>query len=138
MIERNRHSASVWLCGAQGLYFALFGIWPLLHIGSFQAVTGEKTDHLATGSESDHWLVYTVALLITVIGIVLLMAAGRRQVSAEIAMLGTASAAALASIDVLYVIRRTIAPIYLADAAVEAVFIVGWLIIVAVGRMRSR
>ncbi len=48
----------------QGVYFLLFGIGPLIDIRSFKMVTGEKTDHLVTGRESDHWLVMTVGLLI--------------------------------------------------------------------------
>jgi hypothetical protein len=134
----RRLSLPVFLSWVQGLYFTIFGLWPLIHIGSFQAVTGEKTDHLVTGRESDHWLVYTVALLITVIGVVLLTAAWRRRVSSEIALLGFASAAALASIDVLYVVRQTISPIYLADAAVEMIFIVGWIGVAVCRRWRPR
>jgi len=29
---------------AQGLYFAGTGIWPLVHMRSFEAVTGRKTE----------------------------------------------------------------------------------------------
>jgi hypothetical protein len=111
---------------SQGVYFTAFGVWPLAHIRSFQAVTGPKTDHLATGSESDHWLVYTVGALIVVIGVVLLLAAWRQQISIEVIVLGMASAATLAAIDVLFVLRNTIAPIYLADAAVELLLFAGW------------
>jgi hypothetical protein len=46
----------------------------------------------------------------------------------RIALLGLASAAALASIDVRFVSRKTISPIYLGDAAVEMVFVVGWTV----------
>ena len=42
---------AVWLCWVQGAYFLVTGVWPLVSIRSFQAVTGKKTDHLATGSE---------------------------------------------------------------------------------------
>ena len=105
------------VCWTQALYFSVTGPWPLIDIQSFQDVTGEKTDH---------WLVYTVALLITVIGIVLLLAVWRRQITSEIALLGLASAAVLASIDVIFVTRKTISPIYLGDAAVELVFVFGW------------
>jgi len=115
----GRARTAVVVCWAQALYFVVLGPWPLIDMRSFQAVTGEKTDH---------WLVKTVALLITAIGIVLLVAAWRRRVTSEIALLGFASAAALASIDVLYVFRQTISPIYLADAAVEMVFVVGWTV----------
>ena len=112
---------------AQGLYFFVLGLWPLADIRSFQLVTGEKTDHLVTGLEADHWLVATVAALIVVIGVVLLVAAWRRRISTEIVLLGIASAAVLAAIDIVYTTRQTISQIYLADAACEIAFIVAWI-----------
>src|SRR5436190_3160854 len=90
------------LLALQGLYFAATGIWRLVHLASFEAVTGPKTDD---------WLVQTVGALITVIGAVLLLAAGRRRLSAEVALLAVGSAAALAAVDVIFVTRGVIAPI---------------------------
>jgi hypothetical protein len=52
---------------AQESYYLLTGIWPIIHIGSFMAVTGYKTDI---------WLVKMVAFLSVTIGIQLLK---RRQ-----------------------------------------------------------
>src|SRR5437764_14959162 len=98
----------------QGLYFAVTGVWPLVHLESLEAVTGPKTDH---------WLVQTVGVLITVIGAVLLLAAYRRRLSAEVVLLAVGSAAALAAVDVVFVGRGVIPPIYLLDAAAEAVLI---------------
>jgi hypothetical protein len=117
----------------QGAYFAVLGIWPILGIHSFQAVSGPKTDHLPTGNENDHWLVFTVGALIATIGVTLLIAAYHRFITSEMIFLGGASALVLAIIDVLFVYRRVIAPIYLVDAVVEVVFCLSW-IIVAVSR----
>ena len=47
----------------QGVYFLLTGVWPLLSIRTFEAVTGPKVDR---------WLVKTVGLLVAVIGASLL------------------------------------------------------------------
>src|SRR5687767_9542789 len=99
------------LLWAQGAYYLVTGVWPLLSIETFQAVTGPKTDHLVTGNEADHWLVMTVGLLITSIALALLVAAGRRQSSPEIAVLAMGSALGLTLIDVIYVSRGVIAPI---------------------------
>jgi len=44
---------------AQGVYFLLTGIWPLLSMRTFEAVTGPKVDR---------WLVKTVGVLVAVIG----------------------------------------------------------------------
>jgi hypothetical protein len=111
----------------QGAYYFSFGLWPLVSIRTFEAIAGEKTDNLVTGLEADHWLVYTVGLLIAVIGATLLLSAWRNSVSLETAVLGGASALTLGAIDVVYVARQTILPIYLADAGIEVIFVVGWL-----------
>jgi hypothetical protein len=118
---------AVLLLWVQGLYFLLFGVWPLVSIRSFQLVTGPKTDHLPTGRESDHWLVMTAGVLITAVGAALLAAAWRRRASPEITVLAIGAAIGLAAIDVIYVARQVIGPIYLVDAAIEAVFLAGWL-----------
>ena len=112
----------------QGVYFAATGLWPLISIETFQAVTGRKTDHLPTGSEADHWLVNSVGVLVLSIGLTLLVAAWRRNVSLEIAILGISSALALTAIDVIYVLRETIAPIYLGDALIEIAIIAAWCV----------
>lgn len=103
----------------QALYYAATGIWPLVSINTFQMVTGPKTDL---------WLVKTVGVLITVIGGVLGMAGARRRMSPEIEVLAVGSAVALTAIDVVYVAKRRIAPIYLLDALAELVLIAGWAV----------
>ncbi len=111
----------------QGLYYALSGLWPLVSIDTFQAVTGPK---------AEHWLVKTVGVLVTVIGGVLALAGRRRTVGPEVTLLATGSAAGLAAIEIFYVARRRIAPVYLLDAVAEVALIAGWLI--ARGRERGR
>lgn len=102
----------------QGLYWLVTGIWPFLHLKSFVWVTGPK---------QDYWLLYTVAVLITVIGAVLLAAGLRRQVTAEIKWLGIGGAAGLAGIDIFYALNDVIRDIYLLDAAGEGILILLWL-----------
>jgi hypothetical protein len=117
------------LCWAQGLYFFATGVWPLLSVKTFQMVTGRKTDHLVAEppSEADHWMLNTISALIIAISVVILAAAWRRRVSIDVALLGVLSAAVLTIIDVVYVARGTIRPIYLADAAAEVVIILIWV-----------
>ncbi|MDB5311605.1 MAG: hypothetical protein JWO38_5807 [Gemmataceae bacterium] len=124
---RQAASAFVVLCAVQGLYFLVTGVWPIISIETFQAITGSKTGHLVTGREADHWLVNTVGALVTANALVLLFAARRGRPSPEVALLAVGSAIGLAAIDVIYVAREVIPPIYLADAAVEVVFIATWL-----------
>jgi hypothetical protein len=124
----------LWL---QGGYFFFTGIWPLLSFRTFQAVTGPKTDHLVTGREGDHWLVMTVGSLISAIGLTLLHAAWRRTSDNSAVVLAVISAVALMTIDLIYVSRGVIAPIYLVDAAAEAILIGLWSLVLY-GERRPR
>ena len=102
----------------QGLYWFITGLWPFLHLGSFLFVTGPK---------QDIWLLYTVAVLIVVIGAVLLLASWRKRVTPEIKWLGIGGAAGLIGIDVYYSLMDVISNIYLLDAASEVILILLWL-----------
>jgi hypothetical protein len=106
------------LAALQAAYFLITGIWPLVHMQSFVAVTGPK---------HDLWLVRTVGVLVTVIGLVLASAAWRDAIPLEIFLLAVGSSAALTSIDVVYVLKGTIDRIYLLDAVGEIVLIAAWL-----------
>lgn len=110
---------AVYVAFLQGIYYLLTGVWPLLSIDTFQMVTGPKTDL---------WLVQTVGALIAVVGGVLLLAAWRRHATAEVVLLALGNALALGAVDVVFVVRQIIAPIYLLDAAAEAVLILFWVI----------
>ena len=103
---------------AQAIYYAATGVWSLVSLRTFERVTGPKTDG---------WLVKTVGVLVTVIGAVLGLAAQREQPPREVAALGAGSALGLTGIDVTYVARRRIAPIYLLDAAAELALVALWL-----------
>lgn len=116
------------LCWFQGLYYFVTGVWPLISVRTFKWVTGEKTDNLPTGLEADHWLLMTVSLLITSISLTLLTTAYRRTQSLEIAVLGILAATGLTAIDVIYVARKVILPIYLVDAVIEVPLILAWCI----------
>jgi len=102
---------------SQGVYFLATGMWPLLHLESFESMTGPK---------ADKWLVRTVGMLVGVTGAVLLRAAVRDRVTPEVSALGVASAASLGAVDTLYAIRGHVSRIYLADSAVHGAFVAGW------------
>jgi hypothetical protein len=97
----------------QGAYFALTGAWALVHLKSFMAVTGEKTDT---------WLVKTVGALVVAIGGTLMLASLRRRPGSEIAMLASLSGLGLAAIDTYYSARGRIRAVYLLDAVAEIGF----------------
>jgi hypothetical protein len=111
-------SASAGLAVGQGAYYLVTGVWPLVDDRTFQKITGPK---------QDLWLVKTVGVLVGVIGAVL-MAAGLRRRSDDglIVALAAGSAAGLGAIDVYYVLRGRIAPVYLADGAAQALLVACW------------
>ena len=94
----------------QAAYYILTGLWPLLHMGSFEAVTGPKVDD---------WLVKMVGLLAATIGITLALAVRFRRWGPEVRTLAILSALSFAAIDLRYALSGRISPIYLADAAAE-------------------
>ena len=98
----------------QGAYYVLTGMWPLVSMRTFEAVTGPKVDD---------WLVHMVGLLAAVIGAVLLAASRSGRLTHEILALSAGAAAGFAAIDLRYGVVGRISPIYLADAAVELAFL---------------
>ena len=105
----------------QASYYIATGVWPLLSMRSFERVTGAKTDK---------WLVKTVGVLVTAIGATLLLATQQKRVSVEARLLANGSGAALALIDLVYVLKGRISRVYVLDAVAE----VALLTSVALGR----
>jgi hypothetical protein len=101
----------------QGTYFLITGIWPIVSIDTFQAVTGPKTDL---------WLVKTVGVVVAIVGIVLAIAGLRDAVTLEIVVLAAGSALGLAIIDIRYSLADAISRIYLLDACVELAIVLLW------------
>jgi hypothetical protein len=105
------------LAKVMGGYYLATGIWPLLHLRSFEWITGPKTDR---------WLVKTVGALIAVIGAVLSLAGIRRSVTPETMVLAAGSCVALGAVDVVYVSKGRIRWVYLLDAVAEAILLGAW------------
>ncbi|WP_437900316.1 hypothetical protein [Sorangium sp. So ce124] len=83
--KRDREQA-IFLAGALGLFYVLAGIWPLVNLRTFEAITGPK---------SERWLVKTTGLLIAVIGTTLVISAQRSRIPPEVALLDGGAAAGL-------------------------------------------
>jgi hypothetical protein len=107
----------VTLARAHGVANVIGGLWPLVHLDSFEAVFGPKTDR---------WLVKTVAGLLVVNGLSLLGTTSSPESLAQARRLGVGTAAVLVMIDLIYVPLGRISKMYLADAAVEIGWIVAW------------
>lgn len=102
----------------QGSFNVVSGLWPLLHMRSFEAATGPKTDG---------WLVRTVSGLLIAIGMAQILSRDNPQNLVPAKLLGIGTAATLAAIDLVYVAKGRINKIYLLDAAVELSWIRHWL-----------
>lgn len=101
----------------QGVFYLVTGVWPLVGIRSFEAITGPKTDR---------WLVKTAGVLIAAVGAGLTLAGARGRVTPELATVAIGSAAGLTAIDLVYVGNRRISPVYLLDAVAEVGLIAAW------------
>ena len=105
------------LLAIQCAYYGITGLWPILHLQSFEAITGPKTDD---------WLVHMVGLLAAAIAVVLGSATLRNRIrSPEVVLLAATSAGAFAAIDLWYGLTGRISPVYLADAVVQICLIAG-------------
>lgn len=101
----------------QGIYFLVTGVWPLIDLSSFQAVTGPKRDL---------WLVQTVGALIAVVGASLCAAGTARSLNLANYVLAVGSALALLFVDIIFTASGTIPPIYLLDGAAEFLLLLAW------------
>lgn len=110
-------AGAVRLARIQAVYYVATGVWPLVDMRRFEAVTGPKTDR---------WLVKTVGVLVATTGLSLELAARRRRFPPELVLVAAGNAAALAAVDGVYVAKRRISPIYLLDAAAEVALLAGW------------
>lgn len=108
------------LLWVQGLYTLVTALWGLLHIESFMAVTGPKTDI---------WLVKTVSVLLLAIAATLLTYIKVKSHPLPAIVLGGLTAFAMAGIDIYYHFAGVIRWVYLLDAAAELVFVACWLVL---------
>jgi hypothetical protein len=103
----------------QGAYYLATGMLPWVSMRAFEAITGKKTDD---------WLVQTVGAIVVAIAVALWAGALRSRISIETVVLAIASGSAFVLVDVYFVMNKTIGPIYLADAALQAVIIIALLV----------
>jgi hypothetical protein len=106
------------LARSQGIFNLLNGLWPLLHMRSFEAVFGPKTDK---------WLVRTVACLLMVNGMAQLRSPASKDGLDQAQRIGVGTAASLAAVDLACVPAGRISKMYLVDAVAEIAWIGSWL-----------
>jgi hypothetical protein len=102
----------------QGAYYLATGVWPIVHMRSFEAITGPK---------KERWLVRTVGGMIASVGGFFLWKGLARRADGFDTCLATSSAAWLTGVDCWYSLRGRISLIYLADAVLEIGLITSWI-----------
>lgn len=112
-----------------GLYLCITGLWPIIHMASFLFITGPK---------EDLWLVETVGILAFVIGFGLLVGGWSKNITFPLSVIAVAAAVGFILVDVIFVWKLIISPIYLLDAVVEFVFFVAWIIYILKTRLWKR
>jgi hypothetical protein len=102
----------------QGLFYLATGLWPVLHLKSFEKVTGPK---------HDGWLVKTVGLLIACSGAAFVHAGMRRErLDTEIQWLAAGQALTLGTVSWVYSLKGRISKVYLLDTVAEYVLVSQW------------
>lgn len=103
---------------AQAAYYVAGGLWPLVSMPTFLAVTGRKREL---------WLVRNVSALMVLIGAVLAVGERRGNRGREMTLLGAGSCAVFGGVDVWYAaVRRRIAPTYLLDGLAQLALGIAW------------
>lgn len=102
---------------AHGTFWVASGLWPIVHLPSFERVTGPKVDG---------WLVKTMGGMIAAIGATLIASSFGKVSTAE-RILGACSAGVLAASAVWYGARGRISRVYFVDAAVEGAICAAWM-----------
>jgi hypothetical protein len=102
---------------AQGLFYLASGVWPLIHMRSFELVLGRK---------EEHWLVHTVSGLLIASGVSQLRTESAPAAISAARRTGLGTATSLALIDLRYAATGRISRMYLVDALIEAGWILAW------------
>jgi hypothetical protein len=105
------------LARAHGVFNLLGGVWPLVHMSSFERVLGPKVDT---------WLVKTVAGLLVTVGVSQLEATGSPDAVAAARTIGAGTAGTLLAVDLAYAPSGRISRVYLLDAVAEACWLALW------------
>ena len=101
-----------------GVFNVAGGLWPLVHLRSFEWVLGPKT-HV--------WLQRTTGGLLVSAGLAQLAAAPDPQGPAQARRIELCTALTLLAVDLVYVPMGRIRPTYLLDAAMQTGWIRTWL-----------
>jgi hypothetical protein len=97
-------------------YYGVTGLWPLIHMSSFEALLGKKREH---------WLVQTVSLLM--LSVAGGLTSSTRSVPRPLALTAGLAAAGMGAIGMRYGSSGRISRLYMADALLQYVLAAMWL-----------
>lgn len=97
-----------YVIGLQGMYYLLTGIWPLIHLSSFEIVVGYKPDKFQF---------FTTTLLISLIAIALL-ASIKKEKTRSIRILSLGSPLVFLMVE-LWFGKDGIRPVFILDACIQ-------------------
>jgi hypothetical protein len=100
---------------AQGIFYLIWGLWPVLRLPSFESATG-----------ADDRRLHALGALVALVGGLLVFSARRGRPSVEAVVLGAGFALCLACVDLEFVFRGVVSFVYLLDAVIEAAFVIAW------------
>lgn len=103
----------------QGSYYFLTAVWPLIHLRSFEMVTGDK---------KDHWLVYTLSLMILSSSLVFLFSSIYLPIiSKAVVLLSVTNCLFLGFVSIYFPLKGVIRKVYLGDGLLEMLILTGVL-----------
>lgn len=112
-----------------GAYLLIGGLWPLVHMPSFEAVTGPK---------AEHWLVRSVAGMLVVIAVVLLVQLRKHRVEASAVVVAMGASLTLGVVGIITAAQGVIDPIYICDGTLHLLFVALWCGAIVNGVWRAR
>jgi hypothetical protein len=101
---------------AQGVYYVLAGLWPLVLVHLVRSTSGEAM-----------WLSQVGGVLMLVIGAALCVAAYRHNRAIEVWLLALGSAGGLLVLELASIFQGAISPVYLIDAFLQAGIVGLWV-----------
>ena len=108
----------------QGVFYVVTGLWPIIHLRSFEAITGRK--------RKEGWIAKSMGGLIAAVGVALIAGSLEKRQSAALRVLGMGSAIALGVADLVFAKQHKThnrnQTAYYADAAAEGAALAGWII----------
>jgi len=103
----------------QAVYFLITAVWPLVHLTSFLAVTGDK---------KEIWLLETVSILLLPYCLILIHLAFTSENNVIMPIAALLSSLGLGVIEIYYFLNGTIKWVYAVDSILQFIFVFYWIL----------